>query len=48
MTRDSNTLRRFWHLIALAAVLALVIPAIPFLLLGLVVWAFMRKTPATA
>ena len=27
MTRDSNTLRRFWHLIALAAVLALVVAA---------------------
>ena len=25
MTRDSNTLRRFWHLIAFAAVLALVV-----------------------
>ena len=33
---------------AIAALLALVIPAIPFLLLGLVVWALMRKSPATA
>ena len=29
-----------------AAVIALLIPAIPFVLLGLVVWAFMRRQPA--
>ena len=29
-----------------AAVFALRIPAIPFVLLGLVVWAFMRRQPA--
>ena len=29
-----------------AAIVALLIPAIPFVLLGLVVWAFMRRQPA--
>ena len=33
---------------AIAAVLALLVPAIPFVLLGLVVWAVMRRRPATA
>jgi hypothetical protein len=28
-----------------AAIIAVLIPAIPFLLLGLVVWAFMRRQP---
>ena len=32
----------------IAAVLALLVPAIPFVLLGLMVWALMRKRPATA
>ena len=30
------------------AVLALLVPAIPFLLLGLMIWAIVRKRPATA
>ena len=29
----------------LAAILSLLVPAIPFLLLGLVIWAFMKKRP---
>ena len=33
---------------AIAAVLALLVPAIPFILLGLVIWAVVRKSPATA
>ena len=33
---------------AIAALLALVVPMIPFILLGLMIWAFMRKRPATA
>jgi hypothetical protein len=33
---------------AIAALLALLVPAIPFVLLGLMVWAIMRKRPATA
>ena len=33
---------------AIAALLALLVPAIPFILLGLMVWALMRKRPATA
>ena len=30
---------------AIAALLALVIPAIPFVLLGLLIWAFLRRSP---
>ena len=33
---------------AIGAVLAVLVPAIPFVLLGLMVWAIMRKRPATA
>ena len=33
---------------AIAALLALLVPAIPFLLLGLMVWAFLRRRPAAA
>jgi hypothetical protein len=33
---------------AIAAIVALLIPAIPFVLLGLVIWALMRRQPATA
>ncbi len=32
----------------LAAVFALLLPAVPFVLLGLMVWAFMRRRPAVA
>ena len=35
-------------LAAVAAIVALLVPAIPFVLLGLVIWAIMRKQPATA
>jgi hypothetical protein len=31
---------------AVAALLALLVPAIPFILLGLMIWALMRKRPA--
>jgi hypothetical protein len=31
-----------------ATVLALLLPAIPFVLLGLMLWAIFRKTPAVA
>ena len=30
------------------ALLALLIPALPFILLGLVIWSYMRTRPATA
>ena len=33
---------------AIAALLALLVPAIPFILLGLAIWALVRKRPATA
>ena len=33
---------------AIAALLALLVPAIPFVLLGLAIWAFMRKRPVAA
>lgn len=33
---------------AIAALLALLVPAIPFVLLGLMIWAIVRKRPATA
>lgn len=33
---------------AIAALLALVVPAIPFVLLGLMVWAVLRKRPTVA
>jgi len=33
---------------AIAALLALLVPAIPFVLLGLAIWALVRKRPATA
>jgi hypothetical protein len=33
---------------AIAALLALLVPAIPFILLGLAIWALVRKSPATA
>jgi len=33
---------------AIAALLALLVPAIPFLLLGLMIWAIVRRRPATA
>lgn len=33
---------------AISALLALLVPAIPFVLLGLMVWALMRKGPAVA
>jgi uncharacterized membrane protein YbaN (DUF454 family) len=31
-----------------AALLALLVPAIPFILLGLMIWVFMRKRPEKA
>jgi hypothetical protein len=31
-----------------AAIVALLLPAIPFILLGLMVWAFMRRRPVAA
>ena len=33
---------------AIATLLALLVPAIPFVLLGLAIWALVRKRPATA
>ena len=33
---------------AIAALIALLVPAIPFILLGLTIWAFTRKRPVAA
>jgi len=33
---------------AIAALVALLVPAIPFVLFGLMIWAIVRKRPATA
>jgi len=32
----------------IAAILALIVPAIPFILLGLMIWAIVRKKPVVA